>query len=155
MARALAIDAQLLVLLVVGLSSPEFIGKHRRLKTYTTGDFDLLRDLMARHAAVVVTPNVLTEASNLLGYSNDPIKSQLFESLRALVGSVREEYVESRLACDRAEFVRLGLSDAALLSTGMDECTLVTSDLDLYLAALAGGRDAINFNHLRDEPSVV
>jgi len=155
MARALAIDAQLLVLLVVGLSSPELICRHRRLNAYTSSDFDLLRDLIAHHAVVVVTPNALTEASNLLGYSSDPIKSQLFESLKALVGSVREEYIESRLACDRGEFVRLGLSDAALLSTSMDDCTLVTSDLDLYLAALASGREAINFNHLRDAASAI
>ncbi len=155
MARSLAIDAQLLVLLVVGLASPEFIGKHRRLNAYTSDDFDLLRDLIARHTVVVVTPNALTEASNLLGYSNDPIKSQLFETLKALVGSVREEYIESRLACDRDEFVRLGLSDAAFLSTDKDECTLVTADLDLYLAALAGGHEAINFNHLRDAAGIV
>ena len=69
MARALTIDAQLLVLLVVGLASPEFIGKHRRLNAYTSSRSDLLRDLMARHAVTVVTPNALTEASNLLGYS--------------------------------------------------------------------------------------
>ena len=47
-------------------------------------------------------------------------------------------------------FVRLGLTDAALLEIVTAGSPLVTVDLDLYLAALERNPDAVlNFTHLR------
>ena len=42
MKGVVVIDTNLLVLLIVGSASKHYIGKHKRLRGYTTDHFDLL-----------------------------------------------------------------------------------------------------------------
>ena len=60
------IDANLLVLLVVGRVGREWVGKHRRARQFSPADYDRLSDAVEDMNRVFVTPNTLTEASNLL-----------------------------------------------------------------------------------------
>ena len=152
MARVgLFIDANLLVLLVVGSAGRDLIAKHRRLKAYTTEDYDILVDRLGRVDQVYVTPNTLTETSNLLAQHADPERTRFFDKLRILIQESEEIVVASAQASSNSAFGRLGLTDAALLEIVTAEAPLLTVDLDLYLAALAKGEDvAVNFTHLRD-----
>jgi hypothetical protein len=153
--RTLAIDAELLVLLVVGTASRAYLSKHRRLRAYSEADFDLLKDVITSYAEIVVTPNTLTEASNLLGYVNEPIRSQVFAVFKAFIENVEETYLESKTVSAQEEFIRLGLTDAALLGTNERGSVLITSDLDLYLAAADKEYEVLNFNHLREAGGTV
>ena len=56
----LFIDANLLVLLIVGSVGRHLIAKHRRLRAYTYEDFDILINLLDPFDRVFVTPNTLT-----------------------------------------------------------------------------------------------
>jgi hypothetical protein len=153
--RTLVIDAELLVLLVVGIVSRSYISRHRRLHAYTEADFDVLKELVADFTDVVVTPNTLTEASNLLGYVNEPIRSHVFNAFKTFIQSVDEKYLESKLVSSQDEFIRLGLTDTALLCTAEADRVLVTADLDLYLAAATKEYKVLNFNHLREARGTV
>ena len=144
------LDTQLLLLLVVGSTSTSLIRRHKNTDAYTLDDYDLLLGRLSTATKIWVTPNILTECSNLLGQIGEPIRWQLFQTLRALVQKVDEAYVESRNATERGEFVRLGLADAASLAAGSPSRTLLTADFALYDAALRSGRPAENFNHYRD-----
>ena len=147
----LFIDANLLVLLVVGSAGRDLIAKHRRLKAYTTEDYDILVDRLGQVDQVYVTPNTLTETSNLLAQHADPERTRFFDKLRILIQESEEIVVASAQASSNSAFGRLGLTDAALLEIVTAEAPLLTVDLDLYLAALAKGEDvAVNFTHLRD-----
>ena len=147
----LFIDANLLVLLVVGSAGRDLIAKHRRLKAYTTEDYDILVDRLGRVDQVYVTPNTLTETSNLLAQHADPERTRFFDKLHILIQESEEIVVASAQASSNSAFGRLGLTDAALLEIVTAEAPLLTVDLDLYLAALAKGEDvAVNFTHLRD-----
>jgi hypothetical protein len=151
--RQVVLDAQLLLLLVVGLVSLDEVGRHRRLSAYSTDDFRLLVDLLGRFDEVVVTPNTLTETSNLLAYGVDgPKLGALREELRNLVERSSELHVPSAVAVAHTEFPRLGLTDSVLLELLLNHGVLVTADLDLYLAAqrLVSVNRSINFNHLRE-----
>ena len=153
MAReGLFIDASLLVLLVVGSVGRELVAKHRRLRgAYTAEDYDILVDLISPVDRVFVTPNTLTETSNLLAHHAEPERSQLFERLRTLIQESEEIVVTSEDASSNSAFGRLGLTDAALLELITTESPLLTADLDLYLAALAKGNEAaLNFTHHRN-----
>ena len=153
MAReGLFIDASLLVLLVVGSVGRELVAKHRRLRgAYTAEDYDILVDLISPVDRVFVTPNTLTETSNLLAHHAEPERSQLFERLRTLIQESEEIVVASEDASSNSAFGRLGLTDAALLELITTESPLLTADLDLYLAALAKGNEAaLNFTHHRN-----
>ena len=150
MPSALFIDANLIVLLVVGLVGRELIAKHRRTRIFTAEDYDRLSRAISRIGSVRVTPNTLTEASNLLGQHGEPQRSQLLVTLRALIEQSPETVVASVDAVRHDVFPRLGLTDAALLEVVSADAPLLTVDLNLYVAALASGDEAaINFNHWR------
>lgn len=145
------IDANLFVLLVVGSVGTDLIAKHRRLQGYSEEDYETLISLLDRVDRVFVTPNTLTETSNLLAQHGDPDRSRFFERLRIIIQESKEVVVASAAASSNSEFGRLGLTDAALLEVVTKETPLVTVDLDLYLAALAKGEElAVNFTHVRD-----
>ena len=145
------IDSNLLVLFTVGSVGRDLIAKHRRLREYTAEDYGILVDLLSRVDQVFVTPNTLTETSNLLAQHADPERSRFFEQLRYIIQESEEVMVASVEASDNSSFVRLGLTDAALLEVITAETPLVTVDLDLYLAAVESGyANALNFTHLRN-----
>jgi hypothetical protein len=145
------VDTNLLILFIVGTASSEYINKHKRLTQFTVQDYDALFKIISAATAVLVTPNTLTETSNLIAYIAEPAKSHIFEVFRTVIANSEETYVPSRKASERDEFVRLGLTDASLVDTSTDEITVLTTDLDLYLAVMNKGASAINFNHVRDQ----
>ena len=149
MRKIIALDTNLLVLLVVGLTAPRYISVHKKLNpTYGVADYQLLTGLIAASAGVVVTPNVLSEASNLLRQINEPAKTQIALAFREVISRTEEIYVTSADAASRKEFVRLGLSDSSLLEISKRNIVILSVDLDLYLAARAAGYDALNFNYV-------
>ena len=144
-------DANLLVLLVAGALDPEIIAKHRRLRTFGAQDFERVQEMVSGFERVLVTPNTLTEASNLLGQHREPERSRLLATLRILIGESHEVVVASADAAGHPSFLRLGLTDAGLLGLVSQDTPLVTVDLDLYLAASkADPASAINYRHLQE-----
>ena len=142
-------DANLLTLLIAGRVNRTLIAKHRRLSGYTPEDYDILVNFLSGARRVYVTPNALTEASNLLRQHADPERSQLMAALREVIFRSEEIIVKSADASRNKAFTRLGLADAALLELlATRETTLITVDLDLYLAALDNGSNALNFTYL-------
>ena len=145
------IDANLLVLLVVGSTGRDLIRKHRRLKEFTIEDYDVLLELLDPVEHVFVTPNTLTETSNLLDKHREPERSRFFVRLRHIIESSREVVVASAKASANNAFNRLGLTDAALLETVSANAPVVTTDAGLYIAAASKTPDSVlNFNHLRN-----
>ena len=148
------IDTQLLVLLVVGETDRALISKHRRTRAYRVEDYELLvRLINETDRQVFVTPNTLTEASNLLAQHGEPERSRIFGVLQVLIETTEEKVVESKVAGRNSNFRRLGLTDAVLLEIVSASNPLITTDLDLYLAASAKEAGAAyNFTHYRDFP---
>lgn len=99
--------------------------------------------------AVFVTPNVLTETSNLLPSGSDAMRYRLMTALRDLIHNVdlanlharrTEHHVPSMHGAAHPAFVRLGLTDTTLLDSTLVGITLLTDDLPLYLEASKAGR---------------
>ena len=144
------IDSNLLVLLIVGSVGKDLIAKHRRLRQFSAADYDTLADMISKVDRVFVTPNTLTETSNLLAQHRDPERLRFFDKLRFVIEESKEVVVASKTASRNDSFHRLGLTDAALLEAVTEERPLITVDLDLYLAAIAKSRNAaMNFTHLQ------
>ena len=145
MVREAFVDANLLVLLVVGAVDRNLISTNKRTSNFTPEDYDRLLALVEQ-VRVFVTPNTLTEASNLL-----KPHTRFATKLRTLIEGSTETSVNSADAARTSAFPRLGLTDAALLEVITPERPLVTVDLKLYAAAVAGGRErAFNFTHFRN-----
>ena len=145
------VDTNLLVLLVVGNVGRDLIPKHRRLSGYTVEDYEILVGLIDSVGPVYVTPNTLTETSNLLAQHADPERSLLFDGLRHFIEESEEVMITSIQAARNGAFARLGLTDAVLLEAITPETPLITSDIRLYLAASEQTENAaVNFLHLRN-----
>jgi hypothetical protein len=147
-----AIDANLLLLLVVGMTDRELISKHKRLRVFAAEDYDLLQVQLSVATEIIVTPNTLTETSNLIDHIADPARTQIYKKLQALVNSpiTKERYISSVVVSEKPELSRLGLTDCVLLDVCSTGTPLITVDLKLYLCVLKKGGKAVNFNHLRD-----
>ena len=142
------IDTNLLVLLVVGSVDRRIIATHRRTRTFTPEDYDWLLEILDDLDQVYVTPNTLTEASNLLKSSTD---TRFLETLQRLIEISQEVVVAGATAAKNPRFTHLGLTDSVLLEVVSEERPLLTVDLELYSAALGKGEEAaINFTRYQD-----
>ncbi|MDE0126921.1 MAG: hypothetical protein OXN97_20330 [Bryobacterales bacterium] len=70
-------DANLRVLLVAGTVDRRIISRHKRLQAFGPDDSVLLREFVAEFRIVLVTPDTLTEASNLMRQHREPEQSRL------------------------------------------------------------------------------
>jgi hypothetical protein len=148
--RRLLVDTNILLLYIVGSLGLDRIARHKRTDAFTTEDYKLLVGLLPEFGGIAVTPNVLTEVSNLLGQTDDRTRTALWALLGTLARSSEELYVPSLEVVETLEFLRLGLADASILSLPSEELTVLTDDIHLYLALQRRGVEVINFNHLRE-----
>lgn len=148
--KSVVLDTHLLVLLVVGHVDRSLIERHKNLSAYDVDGFDLLVEVLHGYSQIVLTPNTLTEASNLLRQVREPDRFRITMALGELVRQGNERYVISKDASLETIFGRLGLTDAALMIVARDQTVLLSADNDLYLAASRAGFDVVNFAHLYD-----
>lgn len=148
----LLLDSNLLLLLAVGLVHPDWIGRYKRTSAFLASDFELLSTLAGQARAIVATPHVLTEVSNLAGHSHGPFRKKVFAVLGKLVNERLQEIdVSARTIADDIVFARLGVTDVAVLLAAKSgrKLEVVTVDLALHLELEARGIPSINFNHYR------
>ncbi|HEU4562182.1 MAG TPA: hypothetical protein VFS20_30415 [Longimicrobium sp.] len=147
------IDTNLLLVLLVGAQDRNQIPRFKRTRRYTVEDYDHLANYVAGFRRVVVTPDVLTEVSNLAGQLAEPLRSRVLGQLGVFAATqAAERYVPSSEAVKERDFLRLGLADATvvLAANNPDEkFAVLTDDVDLYTKLLAEDVDAVNFFHLR------
>jgi len=147
--RGVLIDANLLLLFFVGMVDRQLISSFERTRNFAPEDYDTLCRLLVAFRKRVVTPNVLTEVSNLAGKLKDKYCQAVFEGIRQAFESLHEEYVPSRVATKRNEFVKFGLTDAVLMALAEKKMLLLTADFPLANFCASTGADVLNFNHLR------
>lgn len=146
------LDANLLVLLVIGKTRRALIGSHKRVSQFTVEDFDALDDLVRRFHVVVTTPNVLTEVSNHCdGFAGDDKEQYLNVIIDHLTVVAEEHYVPSKDMIVTNAFSHFGLSDAVLAEIASRRFLVLTADAQLYHFLLQLGLPAINFNHIRTD----
>ena len=63
--KSVIIDANLLPLVIVGRASRAYVERHKRWDNFSLEDYDCLAELLKTASRIIVTPNVLTEGSNL------------------------------------------------------------------------------------------
>lgn len=144
----IAVDTQLLVLLVTGLASPTYIRNNKRLQGYTEGDFETLKRRLEQADRLIITASVLAEASNFLRNINEPGRGVVMNTFRKFIAKAHEMSAPAKEIAEASVFVRLGFSDTTLLA--LDDVSLLTADGPLYREALRQGRMAENFNHIRE-----
>ena len=150
------VDANLLLLLLAGSCDVRSLGRKKFVKDYRVEDFRMLCNILSGFNELVVTPNVVTECSNLLcGRDGHGKNEPEARALAALLSSgrlrrIEERYVESRAAVSRREYSFLGVADCSLLALVDAEHVLVTADGSLARAAQLINPVCVNFNYVRN-----
>jgi hypothetical protein len=133
------IDANALVLLIVGTLEPDRIQKHRRTSIYDRVDYEKLCNTIGTFENLVILPNVWTEVDNLLNACNGEHKNRYVLFLKHLSASATEKYIASHQAFHTPVIYDLGLTDTLLLSYALQCDRLITADSVLADYAKAYG----------------
>ena len=150
MTGVVVVDTNLLMLLIVGTASKDYIRMHRRLNDYTVDDFDLLVEIIGQFSDMVFLPHILAEVSNFSRQIKNPARARVQDKLREFIMTVTELPIPSASGADRPEFTELGLTDATILhlcamSVQGINPTLLTADTALANSAHSLGYSVIDY----------
>lgn len=157
--HGILLDTNVLLLLLFATHQPTMIGK-KRLEKYGELDGKLLVSYIQQFSKILTTPHVLAETSNLARQIvSGRWRSELSAKLHPLFclnlpSSFAQCKVEGQ-DIDSNLFGQLGLTDSGLATLVQTNMLLLTDDLDLYIAVISRGGDAINFTHMREAAGIV
>jgi len=133
------IDANALIILLLGLIDPKLINKHKRTSIYEEQDFNDLVAFVGDIKELVVLPNIWTEVDNLLNNFSGNYKVKYIEQITNTIKLTTEKFIQSKTATESVGFYDLGLTDSLLLEYSKDCELLITSDSSLSDYAIAHG----------------
>lgn len=145
--RKVALDTNVFLLFLVGLSNRAAITRHKRLAAYDAGSYDLLCRLLANYDEVVVTPGCLAETTNLLD-SDKGSRTHCYRILKELIQSgetFSEKHVPAVKVVEEKPFMWLGFTDASYVELAEEGIPVITSDFKLYQQVVARNEESINF----------
>ena len=135
----IVIDANSLIVLILGQIDPKLISKHKRTSIYNEEDYNDLVAIIGDIEKLVTLTNVWTEVDNLLNNFNKGLKDQYIETLSELVQSVDESYISTISVKDQYYLYDLGVTDSLLLQLAKNCEFLITGDSQLSDYAQAFG----------------
>ena len=147
--KGLVVDTNLLVVLVIGSLDPDQISSHKLTSRYSAEDYHLLKSFVDRFKVVVTTPNILTEASNLL--ENYVYRGQQALTVLERVAQFMHEVVYDSLptmSTHPKSYLKFGLSDAVIQCVAENNYAVLTDDLNFCAYLQGQGLVAVNFNNL-------
>lgn len=146
--KPITLDCNVFLLLVIGSLDKMHISQFKRTQIFTEEDYDSLIKLI-NGSQILLTPNVITEASNLLEsytYAKEKFGLSLLKNITI---SIPEVYEKSKALTENDAFMRFGLSDSSIENMCKVGAIAITVDLPLYGYLLGKNYKAINFNHVR------
>ena len=148
------VDANLLLLLIVGSTDVSYIKTHKNLTHFNEDDFTLLGQAISLYSEIALLPHVMAEVSSLARQIRNPARARIQSKLADLIESVGEVPIASLAGVRRAEFDMLGLTDGVILHLcALDQSgtkfALLTADNDLAVRAEMLEYEVLNFMHLR------
>ncbi|MGI8913603.1 MAG: PIN domain-containing protein [Chloroflexota bacterium] len=150
------VDANVLILLFIGILDRSYIERFERTKSYTPEDFGALVQILQYFQRIIVTPHILTEVSNFVGRMHHDRRYAYFQVVRSLLITtpgqfiVDEQYRPAKLIVLEPEFYRLGLTDAGIIHKAMQRhCLVLTDDGPLAEQLARRGLAVLNFGIIR------
>ena len=146
------LDTNVLLLLLVGLYDERFIEAFKRTRKYDRPTFRLVWQFANAALAILVTPQILAEVSNL---SLQMPAGRLRDYFACAVGplwQMSEEHVPKDKLLAVPALHKLGFTDASILEACRTRgCAVLTDDLPLYGILCKNKHPAFNLNHLRGQ----
>ena len=147
--KGLLVDSNLLLVYFIGNYCPEQIKKFKRTIQFTIQDYSAISKIINSFEKLITTPHILTEVYNLSNQLPEYIKTEYFSEFKRQVDILEEKYIPSRQICSLDYFVKLGLSDSAIVGLSNHKYLVLTVDFPLSGYLHKQKIDVINFNHIR------
>lgn len=147
--RGLLLDANLLLLYIVGRHDVRLVSSFKRTRVFTVEDFHLLVRITHFFERVVTTPHVLTEVNGLSNQMPGNLRYDYYGTFGETLSGLDEQAVLSSTIAQNPAFRILGLTDAAIVEAAKEPVLILSVDLDLVLHLQGLQMDALNFNHIR------
>jgi hypothetical protein len=142
------LDTNLLMLLVVGTASRDYITRHKRLAAdFTEFEFELLVEMIGTFSELILIPHIVAETSSLVRHISNPMRMDVQDIFKNLITSTPEYPVGSFFGAQRDEFLELGITDSVILhflSLNDIDPTLMSIDSDLLNRANALGYNVVD-----------
>jgi hypothetical protein len=147
--NGLLVDANLLLLLVVGRFDTRLIPRFDRTSDFLVEDYRLLEGIVRQFSRIISTPHVLTDVSNLTTKLAENVRFSFRKNFRQAIDVIDERNCTAKNAAANEYFQRVGLTDSAILSLADRQFLLLTTDFALAQITQRTSGDVVNFNHLR------
>lgn len=144
------VDANVLLLKLVGDFLPDAIRSFKRTRQFTNEDYETRQFLIQQFDRVVTTPHILAEVSNLASQIDERRRPGLFDVFARDIESLSEEHIGPAEVSGEPAFNRLGLTDVGIALIAKEKLLVLTVDLPLYVFLLESRIDVLNFNHIRN-----
>ena len=138
------IDTNVLVLLIIGMTDPSLIERHKK-SGFTAEDYYTLLDFLGTDPTFLLLPHVVAETSSLLGLIGDQYRKSILETFRHFIISHREYYLQIRVAAKRLDLSWRGATDCAIIEVNGPDFHLITADAPLYEHFLSRQKPVTNF----------
>ena len=148
--KGVLVDANLLLLYVVGVYDPNWIERFKRTSKFVKDDFELLDRLLRHFQTVATTPPVLAEVSNFLGHLPEGARRDCTKLFCSLIPELDDAHCPSEELCGHPYSRRFRLTDTGIAEVSEEADLVVTDDLPLHHRLMNDEQqDSINFNHFR------
>ena len=148
--KGILVDSSLLVAYLVGLCDRNLLRNCRATKSsFSDAEFDLLAGIIGQFDALITTPHVLTEVSNLAGKLPEQLHVKFRSFFSSVIGQLTEENVAAAKIAVEGNFVRFGIADTAISLISPGRYLVLTEEVALYAQLAKNGVDVLNFSHVR------
>lgn len=142
LSKTLVLDANLLLLLVIGTMDRSAITRFKRTQQFTVADFDALVDIVSRASQIVTTPHILTEVNNLANSLRDEQRKEFSATFRNVILKLEERW-QTAISLSQHELFSFGISDVAAFSESSNAIFLTE---DGRFAAQVNARGGLAFS---------
>ena len=142
--RYLLLDANLLVVLVIGQVRQQLFGRSP-VEMYSNADYDLLVSLIGEFEGVVTTPYLLSEVNTLLTKTGTYYCRECRSALSALIPELSCTYTEPAILSRNVHFATFGISDISIVDSSATSIFVLTAEGPL--TGLLGGQDIPVFKY--------
>lgn len=140
----IVIDANSLIVLIVGIINDAKHLNHRRTSDFEIIDFKLLLNKIGNPKNLVVISNVWTEVDNLLNQSFHKDDLRYYRAIKYLISLSNEIYTKTSEIINEKSFEKIGVTDSLLLKAAIKTKELITFDENLENIALHFGVSVYN-----------
>lgn len=131
--RGIIIDTNLMLVYIVGMCNPNYVGHFRRTEGYCKEDYDYISSVLSHFSKVIVTPHILAELSNLSPKIRDNKQDKklaaYFDVFRQVLERTDEEYINKDDILSSTLLPKLGITDLTIVEAAEKyKCLVFTDD---------------------------